>query len=38
MFFLFIQNNSGGSFDFDADNGIGLNVAFEANPSNVLKM
>lgn len=31
MFFLFIQNNSGGSFDFDADKGIGLNVAFEAN-------
>ena len=31
MFYLFVQNNSGGSFQYDADAGIGVNVAFEAN-------
>ena len=28
---MFVQNNSGGSFHYDADAGIGVNVAFEAN-------
>lgn len=31
MFYLFVQNNSGGSFQYDTDAGIGVNVAFEAN-------
>ena len=31
MFYLFVQNNSGGSFHIDAEQGIGVNVAFEAN-------
>ena len=31
MFYLFVQNNSGGSFHYDAEAGIGINVAFEAN-------
>lgn len=31
MFYLFVQNNSGGSFHIDAESGIGVNVAFEAN-------
>ena len=31
MFYLFVQNNSGGYFHNDAEAGIGVNVAFEAN-------
>lgn len=31
MFYLFVQNNSGGIFHIDAESGIGVNVAFEAN-------
>ena len=31
MFYLFVQNNSYGEFQYDADKGIGINVAFEAN-------
>lgn len=31
MFYLFVQNNSGGYFHNDAEAGIGINVAFEAN-------
>lgn len=31
MFYLFVQNNSGGVFDYDAKDGVGINVAFEAN-------
>ena len=31
MFYLFVQNNSGGVWDIDAEAGIGINVAFEAN-------
>lgn len=31
MFYLFVQNNSGGSFYIDDELGIGVNVAFEAN-------
>lgn len=31
MFYLFVQNNSYGEFQYDADDGIGINVAFEAN-------
>lgn len=31
MFYLFVQNNSGGYFHNDTEQGIGVNVAFEAN-------
>lgn len=31
MFYQFRQNNSGGSFDFDADRGISVNVVIEAD-------
>lgn len=31
MFYLFVQNNSGGIYNVDAEEGIGINVAFEAN-------
>lgn len=31
MFYLFVQNNSFGTYDIDAEAGIGVNVAFEAN-------
>lgn len=31
MFYLFVQNNSGDYFHNDAEGGIGVNVAFEAN-------
>ena len=31
MFFTYSQNNTGGSFDFDADNGIGVEVIIEAD-------
>lgn len=31
MFYLFVQNNSFGRYVIDAEAGIGVNVAFEAN-------
>lgn len=31
MFYLFVQNNSGGFYHHNVDEGIGINVAFEAN-------
>ena len=31
MFYLFVQNDSGGYYRYAADEGIGINVAFEAN-------